>query len=279
MSNKRSILGVWIIERSSGRNIIARSYSEVQIEMDLIAPFLSATHTFIDRASRESLRTIDTENSRYVWDANECLLMVMVVSNLARLSHMRFVLEYIMREFMQQYLQDVTDCVTVLNEWQGSPETFREFGQFLDEIVSQYEVTDEALLIGKAMDCLEVYNHIFRATMQVNVDISTKTKLVDALKESIRPLCEQYPFLENVPIDEAGIEVLNINILSGEISYRHLRDALEKMLQVVASTTKRNVDVSAFRNMIFDSLMPYVKRDMLRLQTYFILDDVVNSFF
>ncbi len=247
--------------------------------MDLIAPFLSATHTFIDRASNETLQTIDTENSRYVWAANACVLMVLVVSKHARLSHMRFVLDYVMREFMQQYMDDEADCEEKLNQWSGSAETFRGFGSFIDEIVEQYELTDEALLIGKSMDCLEVYNHIFRAVMQVNVDRSTKAQLVNALKEATRPLYEEYTFLQDVPIDEAGIEVLEINILSGEIPYRQLREALEKMLRVVALTVRRNVDVSAFRNMIFDSLMPYVKQDILRLQTYSILDDVVNSFF
>ena len=93
MSSKRSILGVWLIERGSGRNLVARAYSDlVKLDMDLIAPFLSATHTFIDKAASETLRTVDTETNRYVWEANEHLLFVMVVSKAARLGHMRFML-------------------------------------------------------------------------------------------------------------------------------------------------------------------------------------------
>ena len=68
MSVKQSILGVWLIERGSGRNLVSRCYSDaVKLDMDLIAPFLSATHTFIDKASNETLKTVDTETNRYVW--------------------------------------------------------------------------------------------------------------------------------------------------------------------------------------------------------------------
>ena len=84
MSDKRQIYGVWLIERQTGRNIVSRAYSGIEIDMDLIAPFLSATHTFIDKASHENLRIIDTETSRYVWQENEYLLFVMVVSKQAR---------------------------------------------------------------------------------------------------------------------------------------------------------------------------------------------------
>ena len=76
MSDKRTIHGIWLIERQTGRNIVSRAYSGIEIDMDLIAPFLSATHTFIDKASHENLRIIDTENSRYVWQENEHLLFV-----------------------------------------------------------------------------------------------------------------------------------------------------------------------------------------------------------
>lgn len=53
MSGRRAIQGIWLIERGSGRNLIAKAYTGIDIDMDLIAPFLSATHTFIDRASSE----------------------------------------------------------------------------------------------------------------------------------------------------------------------------------------------------------------------------------
>ncbi|MHA2192422.1 MAG: hypothetical protein ACXAAR_03225 [Candidatus Thorarchaeota archaeon] len=104
MSNKRSVQGVWLIERGTGRNIVSRAYANIEIDMDLIAPFLSATHTFIDKASQEELKTIDTDTNRYIWEANDYLLFVMVVSKSARVRHMRFILEYAMEEFMKNQI-------------------------------------------------------------------------------------------------------------------------------------------------------------------------------
>ena len=106
MADRRSILGMWLIERGSGRNLVARAYDGIEIDMDLIAPFLSATHTFIDKASNETLKTIDTENSRYVWEASEHLLFVMVISKMARIGHMRFMLEYALNEFINNFIPD-----------------------------------------------------------------------------------------------------------------------------------------------------------------------------
>lgn len=279
MSEKRFILGIWLIERGSGRNLVARSYDRVEIDMDLIGPFLSATHTFIDKASNEELRTIDTEASRYVWEATEQLLFVMAVSKNTRVALARFLLQYALSEFLNNHIPQGEDVASVLRGWQGSPETFQSFGEFLDELVSQYEVTDESLILGKSMDCLEVYNHLFRAIMQVKTDSKTRNKLVKSIVNAMAPLTKSYPFLAQAPVDKAGIEVVNINILSGQVTYKSLRNALGELLEAVALTAKATVDNETFRNMIFDSVMPYVKRDLQRITTYAILGDVIRDLF
>ena len=278
MTLKRSILGVWLIERGSGRNLVSRCYSEaVKLDMDLIAPFLSATHTFIDKASSETLKTVDTETSRYVWEANDYLLFVMVVSKAARLGHMRFMLEYALNEFMNREVPHNSDISSVLKNWLGSPDTFRNFGDFIDELVTQYEVTDESLVAGKSMDCLEVYSHLFRGIMRVKGGRQKKQAIVKRMKALIEPLLDRYPFLNEVPIDEAGIEVLNIDV--NTVAYQHLRDSLEELLRLLGKAVREMSTIKAYRDMLFEYVMPYVKHDIMRLQTYAILDDVVRYLF
>ena len=278
MSDKKSILGVWLIERGSGRNIVSRAYSEaVKLDMDLIAPFLSATHTFIDKASNETLRTIDTETNRYVWEANDHLLFVMVVSKAARLGHMRFVLEYALEEFMTNQVPEDTDIESMLKNWHGAPNKFKQFGNFVDELVTQYEVTDEVLLAGKSMDCLEVYSHLFRGIMRVDTAKTKRKRIVRILNTYLEPILDKYPFLSAITLDEVGIEVLQIDI--NTVAYHHLRDSLEELLRLLAKVTKETVTPKAYRDMIFEHVMPYVKRDIRRLQTYAILDDVVRYLF
>ncbi|MBY8997650.1 MAG: hypothetical protein KGD60_07955 [Candidatus Thorarchaeota archaeon] len=278
MSTKVSILGVWLIERGSGRNLVAKSYSEaVKLDMDLIAPFLSATHTFIDKASNETLKTVDTETNRYVWEANDHLLFVMVVSKAARLGHMRFMLEYALSEFMTREVPSDSDVDTVLENWHGAPNTFKKFGNFVDELVTQYEVTDESLLAGKSMDCLEVYSHLFRGLMKVKGSKQKKDSIVKRMKGFIEPLMDRYPFLTQVPIDVAGIEVLDIDV--NNVAYQLLRDSLEELLRLLGKAVREVVTPKAYRDVLFDHVMPYVKRDIRRLQTYAILDDVIRYLF
>lgn len=278
MSLKQSILGVWLIERGSGRNLVSRCYSEaVKLDMDLIAPFLSATHTFIDKASSETLKTVDTETSRYVWEANDYLLFVMVVSKAARLGHMRFMLEYALNEFMSREVPQNSDISTVLKDWLGSPNTFKKFGDFIDELVTQYEITDESLVAGKSMDCLEVYSHLFRGIMRVKGGKQKKQAIVKRMNALIEPLLDRYPFLNEVPIDPVGIEVLNIDV--NTVAYQHLRDALEELLRLLGKAVREVASAKAYRDMLFDHVMPYVKHDIMRLQTYAILDDVVRYLF
>ncbi|TFF91247.1 hypothetical protein EU545_04900 [Candidatus Thorarchaeota archaeon] len=279
MADRRSILGMWLIERGSGRNLVARAYDGIDIDMDLIAPFLSATHTFIDKASNETLKTIDTENSRYVWEANEHLLFVMVISKAARIGHMRFMLEYALNEFINNFIPQDTGVANILKEWHGDPTAFREFGLFLDELVAQYEETDECLLAGKSMDCLEVYNHIFREIMKIDMETRDKQNIARSIRNRIGPLNEKYEFLEGVPIDGHGIEVLEIDVAKGDISYRSLRNALEELLRITAEEVQERAGLNKYRHMVFEHLMPYVKRDIQRLQTYAILDDVVRYLF
>lgn len=278
MSNKKSILGVWVIERGSGRNIVSRAYSDaVKLDMDLIAPFLSATHTFIDKASNETLKTIDTETNRYVWEANDWLLFVMVVTKAARLGHMRFMLEYALKEFMTNQVPQETDVGSMLKDWHGNPKTFKNFGNFIDELVTQYEETDECLVAGKSMDCLEVYSHLFRGIMKMKTTKAKRKQIVTKMKGYVEPLLGRYTFLESLPIDEAGIEVLQIDVY--EVAYQHLRDALEELLRLLGMVTRAIVTKKEYRDMIFDYVMPYVKRDIQRLQTYAIIDDVVRYLF
>jgi len=278
MSSKRSILGVWLIERGSGRNLVAKAYSDVvKLDMDLIAPFLSATHTFIDKASNETLRTVDTETNRYVWEANDHLLFVMVVSKAARIGHMRFMLEYALNEFVKQVVPSNSDVATILKDWHGSPNTFKQFGNFVNELVEQYEVTDESLLAGKSMDCLEVYNHLFRGIMKVKTSKKKRNDIVKRINGWLEPMMDRYAFLAAVPIDGVGIEVLEIDV--NTVPYQHLRDSLEEVLRLLAKAVREIVTPKAYRDVLFDYVMPYAKRDIQRLQTYAILDDVVRYLF
>jgi hypothetical protein len=278
MSVKQSILGVWLIERGSGRNLVSRCYSDaVKLDMDLIAPFLSATHTFIDKASNETLKTVDTETNRYVWEANEHLLFVMVVSKAARLGHMRFMLEYALNEFMNREVPTNSDIASVLKNWLGSPTKFNHFGNFVDELVTQYEVTDESLVAGKSMDCLEVYSHIFRGIMRVKGGKKKKKAIVERMKGLTEPLMDRYPFLTQVPIDVAGIEILDIDV--NNVAYQHLRDSLEELLRLLGKAVREIAAPKSYRDMLFDHVMPYVKHDIQRLQTYAILDDVIRYLF
>lgn len=277
MSDKRTIHGIWLIERQTGRNIVSRAYSGIEIDMDLIAPFLSATHTFIDKASHENLRIIDTENSRYVWQENEHLLFVMVVSKAARVGHMRFILEYGLNEFMRNVIPPEKTVENVLNDWHGSPSTFSGFGNFVDELVTQYEETDEALVAGKTMDCLEVYSHLFRAIFKVKMDKKTRKKLIKRIKELAEPVQVSNSCLSEIVIDDNGVEILGIDVYNA--NYGKLRQGLEDLLRIITSSTKDISSKVAFRNMIFDHAMPYVKRDLGRLETYAILDDVIRYLF
>ncbi|MFW9792828.1 MAG: hypothetical protein ACFFEE_00890 [Candidatus Thorarchaeota archaeon] len=278
MSNKRSILGVWLIERGSGRKLVSKAYSDiVKLDMDLIAPFLSATHTFIDKASSETLKTVDTETNRYVWEANEHLLFVMVVSKAARIGHMRFMLEYALNEFMNQEVPSNSDIATVLKNWHGAPNKFMKFSKFIDELVEQYEMTDESLLAGKSMDCLEVYNHLFRGLMRVKTGKKKRDEIVKRIKGWLEPMLDRYEFLNCVPIDNVGIEVLEIDV--NTVAYQHLRDSLEEILRLLAKAVREIVTPKAYRDVLFDHVMPYVKSDIQRLQTYAILDDVVRYLF
>lgn len=278
MSSKRSILGVWLIERGSGRNLVAKAYSDlVKLDMDLIAPFLSATHTFIDKASNETLRTVDTETNRYVWEANDHLLFVMVVSKAARIGHMRFMLEYALNEFVKQEVPSDSDVATVLKNWHGAPTTFKKFGNFVNELVEQYELTDESLLAGKSMDCLEVYNHLFRGLMKVKTGKKKRNDIVKRVNGWLEPMLNRYTFLAAVPVDGAGIEVLEIDV--NTVPYQHLRDSLEEVLRLLAKAVREIVTPKAYRDVLFDHVMPYAKRDIQRLQTYAILDDVVRYLF
>ncbi|MGY5861672.1 MAG: hypothetical protein RTU09_04805 [Candidatus Thorarchaeota archaeon] len=277
MSGRRAIQGIWLIERGSGRNLIAKAYTDIDIDMDLIAPFLSATHTFIDRASSEELQTIDTESNRYVWVANEVLLFVMVVSKGARLGHMRFILEYALAEFMRNEVPKNSDLSTMLKRWHGTTSTFKHFEEYVEELVSQYESTDESLTAGKAMDCLAVYSHLFRAILRVKVPKKTRIKLTKKIRQLAKPVFELDPVLSEIQIDDNGVEILHLDV--SKINYRILRQGLEMMLQVVADATRKTVTKTAFRNMIFGQAMPYVKRDIKRLQLYYILDDVVRYLF
>ncbi len=279
MTNRRSILGIWVIERDTGRNLVARAYEDTSVDMDLIAPFLSATHTFIDHASNEALKTIDTENSRYVWVGNEHLLLVMIVSKAARIGHMRFLLDYALEEFMKRVAPEGKDLGEILDKWHGRPDQFASFGEFLDELVSQYEVTDESLLTGKSMDCLEVHNHIFRNLMRAKMDKKTRTQLVKKIKQELRLLSEQYPFLAGIPVDGAGIEVLEIDVINQEIPYKTLREALERLFKAVAQCVRETINKRTYQAALLNHVMPYVKEDLRRMQTYAILDDVVRYLF
>ena len=277
MSNKRSVQGVWLIERGSGRNLVSRAYANIEIDMDLIAPFLSATHTFIDKASQEELKTIDTDTNRYIWEANDYLLFVMVVSKSARVRHMRFILEYAMEEFMKNQIPADKDIEMMLKQWHGKPGQFRKFGGFIDELVSQYEVTDESLVAGKSMDCLAVYSHLFRAIMRVRTDKDTRRKLVKRIKQLLKPIKEFYDFLDVVTVYEEGIEVLNIDV--NIAPYKELRVALEEILKMMSQVVQETVSKKVYQTMLFKHAMPYVKSDVERLQTYAILDDVIRHLF
>jgi hypothetical protein len=257
--------------------MVSRTYTNIEIDMDLFAPFLSATKILVDTASQEDLQMIDTENVRYVWDGNDWIIFVLAVSKGARLGHMRFLLNYALTEFMRIEVPRNSDIQSTLKDWTGAPKSFTKFETLLDELIDQFEATDESLVAGKAMDCLAVYSHLFRAIMRVKLTKKKRKALADRIQKLTVPLFEKEPALKLTEIDENGVDVLGIN--PHESSYKNLREALEELLRIVAEATKKTATASAFKTMIFDELMVYVKRDLSRLQLYYILDDVVRHVF
>ena len=115
--------------------------------------------------------------------------------------------------------------------------------------------------------------------MRVDVGRNVKKRIVKDIQSKIEPLIERYPFLSSVPVDEAGLEVLEINVLSNDIPYKILREALEDLFRVVSQCVRQNVDPDKYQANIFNNVMRYVKEDLRRLQTYAILDDVVRYLF
>jgi hypothetical protein len=186
-------------------------------------------------------------------------------------------LEYALNEFVIQEVPKNSSLAAVLKNWQGAPNTFKKFSKFVDELVEQYEMTDESLLAGKSMDCLEVYNHLFRGIMKVKTGKRKRANIVKRMKGWLEPMMDRYTFLNCVPIDGAGIEVLEIDV--NVVAYQHLRDSLEEVLRLLAKAVREIVTPKAYRDMLFDYVMPYVKSDIQRLQTYAILDDVVRYLF
>lgn len=257
--------------------MVSRTFTDVEIDMDLFAPFLSATKILVDTAAQEDLQMIDTENLRYVWDGNDWVLLVLAVSKGARLGHMRFLLNYSLTEFMRLEVPKNSDIESVLKKWTGVPKAFSRFERLLDELLDQFEVADESLVAGKSMDCLAVYSHLFRAIFRVKLTKKKREALTDRIRKDAKSLFEKEPALRLTQIDESGVDVLSIN--PHECTYKSLRDSLEKLLRIVAQATKDVATPTAFRTMIFEHAMPYVKRDLARLQTYAILDDVVRYLF
>jgi len=190
---------------------------------------------------------------------------------------MRFMLEYALNEFMKREVPPNSDIATVLKNWLGAPSKFKRFGNFIDELVTQYEVTDESLVAGKSMDCLEVYSHLFRGIMRVKCGKQKKNAIVKRMQGLTEPIMDRYPFLTQVPIDTVGIEVLDIDV--NTVAYQHLRDSLEELLRLLGKAVREIATPKAYREMIFDYVMPYVKHDIQRLQTYAILDDVIRYLF
>lgn len=245
--------------------------------MDLFAPFLSATKILVDTASLEDLEMLDTETTRYIWHGNDYLLLVLSISKGARVGHMRFLLRYALTEFIRTEVPKNADIETVLSKWTGAPGSFKRFEIFLNELVQQFEVTDESLIAGKAMDCLAVYSHLFKVIMKVKLTKKKRETLVKIIRERTSPLFETEPALQVTLIDGSGVDVLAVNPY--DCSYKNLRDALEEMLRIIADAAREIATEESFRDMIFTHAMPYVKRDIERLQLYFILDDVIRYLF
>ncbi len=277
LSNSRLILGVWLIERSSGKNLISLTFTDVEIDMDLFAPFLSATKFLIDTASSESLEMINTEGRRYVWHSNDWFLIVLAISKRARVAHMRFLLNYALNEFMNKAIPSNTSVDEFLRKWDGTPRPFREYEDFLRVLIDQFEQTDESLLAGKAMDCLAVYSHIFTAILRTNMKDDTREKLVSRIREELGNLIKDDSAFKGILIDKRGIDVLSINPTM--CSYKVLRTRLDQILEIVSNIAKDLIPKRDYNKMLLEQLIPYMKRDIDRLETYSILDDIIRLVF
>ena len=276
LSNSRLIYGLWLIEKISGRNLISRNYVGINIDIDLFAPLLTSTKMFVDATASEPLEMVDTEGSRYIWHSNQWLIIVLMISKKARIGHMRFLLHYALTVFMEKCMKKYGPIEEFLQNWQGQP-IFERYERFVDELVEQYEQTDEALLAGKAMDCLEVYSHLFNAILTIDLSKEKKQEMMERIKSELHELVATDEAFKNTVITNRGIDILSVDYT--KCSYRSLRTTLDKMLTIVARVTRNIAPKTAYRDMLFDHVVPYLKKDMARLETYSIIDDVIQTVF
>jgi hypothetical protein len=275
---------LWIIEKSSSAALFYKSYSELQIDPDLVSGLLAALNNFseVELKSR-GIESIDMGGLRWTYVQNNPLNLLLIAADLkssnAEVNRSRLIV--IEKMFTQMYnIQEDTFKQKLINI-----NEFVNFSETIDVLRDQWIQAEKVMGAAALFDFLGVFQQLlniltdmvrshFEPTLQQCV-FEEFRKLVVSLPQLQDVL--HNPELQSITFDsQQGWNIIALNpiMLDGEALKRTLFYIVTKLKKILLEYMGELIATMAFN----EEIIPYLLQNWDLLENLHITKSLISIF-
>ncbi|MHA1520439.1 MAG: hypothetical protein ACTSRK_09675 [Promethearchaeota archaeon] len=231
---------IWIINKFNSTALFFRSYSELQLDSDLVSGLLSALNSFSEvELQSHGISSILMAGLSWVYSnhPDNDLLLIGAGDKDKNPEMMRSRLEVIYQMFLDKYKLTPYELEETLIE----QKRFETFKPVVDELHEQWKQAEKIISGGMAriFDMIGIFQQIYNRLTNILIEYFLKVDpdRVSAAHQSIKDLLvdcynmyefQEYPELQSISYGENGWNVVNLNPMNLN------DDVLQRVLVMIA---------------------------------------------
>ncbi|MHA1675026.1 MAG: hypothetical protein ACTSYI_15525 [Promethearchaeota archaeon] len=214
---------IWIINKFNSTALFFRSYSELQLDSDLVSGLLSALNSFSEvELQSHGISSILMAGFSWVYSNHPSndLLLIAAGDKDKNPEIMRSRLEVIYQMFLDKYKLTPYD----LEETLIDQKQFESFVPIVDELHDQWKQAERIISGGTAriFDMIGIFQQVYNRLTNILIEyyLNVDPEEVPAAHQSIKDLLinchsmdefQEYPELQSITYGENGWNVVNLN--------------------------------------------------------------------
>ncbi|MFX0098405.1 MAG: hypothetical protein ACFFCS_02415 [Candidatus Hodarchaeota archaeon] len=254
---------LWIINKGQGTPLFYRSYSDINIDPDLISGLLSAFNNFSEvELKGTGIESINMSGLQWVYlnQPDIDMLLIAADNKSGSAEVMRSRLEVIMKMFVDQFdikPENVQEKIIKVTQ-------YKEFAPVLDMLREQWDQADLVMNAAELFDILGVFQQLFNIFFSIvqKIEKPDYYEVIQDIKEYSVKMerlfdIEQFPEFKKLEFDEeAGWSVINLD--PTKINKYQLKKALFLITSHLKIVLSKNLGYTKMLNAVSKELLPYI---------------------
>ncbi len=262
-------MNIWILEGDSGLIVYYKSFSDLQVNEDLVSGLLTALNQFTITEFKQPIESIDMGGLRWIYILDKQYNILFVASDTKNINAevLRSRLNIIKQSFIDEYIDD-----SWRDTWHGNRSIFYSFNDILEKFYNQWTQVENILTTAEFFDILGIFQYVLNMIRTVIEDQTVgveKDLILKKIDNIFKTFMNQHNVKSNQELShityskDSGFNLLNIDPNNCDIVavekqiFKLIRDIVQLIKEKIGHELalvyfdRANIFTYLFNNIVF----------------------------